>query len=177
METSENILNLSKLITVLISGILGLVVAVITWVLANFRENKKFKRDFEISKLNEIKELYVYTLTSIDKIIRVTKKLKDYDKIDDELSFLTSKLNILASNEVNQKMQEVSNLIFKWSTEYRKGMPKRLGDSNFVTISNQDNLHLEKSHEYYPIMMEKINELVELIKYEIKQIEKKIVNQ
>lgn len=74
METSENILNLSKLITVLISGIFGLVVAVITWVLANFRENKKFKRDFEISKLNEIKELYVYTLTSIDKIIRVTKK-------------------------------------------------------------------------------------------------------
>ena len=51
METSENILNLSKLITVLISGIFGLVVAVITWVLANFRENKKFKREFDDLKI------------------------------------------------------------------------------------------------------------------------------
>lgn len=174
MENSETAFTLSKLITVLISGIFGLVVAVITWILANFRENKKFKRDFEISKLNEIKELYIFTLTSIDKTIRATRKLKDYDKIDDEFSFLTSKLNILASNEVNQKMKEVSDLIFIWSSEYRSGMPKRLGDSNFVTVSIQDKEHLNKSKDYYPIMMEKINELVELIKYEIKQIEKRL---
>ena len=55
MENPENNLYFIPILTVFLSGLFGLLVAVLTWNLASKREKKKFKQDLE---LREFKEKY-----------------------------------------------------------------------------------------------------------------------
>lgn len=175
MEAAENTISLSKYLTVIISGLFGLSVAVITWILANYRENKKLKNDFKISNLNEKKEVYVSLLSTIDKTIRATRKLSDYGNIDDEFSIITAKLNILGSNEINNSLSKVSERLYDWSSEYKKGMPKKFGDTNFAMVSTEDFEFRENAKKLYPELMKEIYNLTTLIKNEISTLETKVI--
>lgn len=166
--------SLISLITVFISGVFGLVVAIVTWKLANHRENRKFRYDQNISDYKEKKELYVRLLATLDKTIRIIKRDEDFSNQHEELSLISAQIRILGSESINDKLYEISDLLFEWSTEYKRGLPKKLGNTDFRMISTQDSPHIKKASEIYPSLSNEMVELAKLIEKELNDIKKKL---
>lgn len=166
--------SLIPLITVFISGVFGLIVAIVTWKLANHRENRKFKYEQNILDYKEKKDLYVRLLATLDKSIRITRRDENFSNQHEELSLISAQIRILGSERINNKLYEVSDLLFEWSTEYKRGLPKKLGNTDLRMISTQDSPHIKKAEELYPSLAKQMVELAKLIEKELNDIKKKL---
>lgn len=174
MESAEST-NLVPLLTVFISGIFGLIVAIITWKLANHKENRKFKYDQKITDYKEKRELYVTLLASLDKIIRITESGENHSNLHEELSLISARIRIFGSENINNKLFEISEIMFEWSSEYKQGSPKKLGDTNFSMISTMDSAHIKRANELYPTLKNEINELARIIEKELIEIKNNLM--
>ncbi|UBM61352.1 hypothetical protein LA303_07930 [Candidatus Sulfidibacterium hydrothermale] len=166
--------NLISIFTVFISGLFGVIVAIVTWELANQREKRKFKQELQIRELNDKKELYVALLASLDMIIRMTKNNNNYSDIFEDLSINSAKIRIMATDSINDKLTVISQIIHNWSSAYRQSLPTKIADSNLGVVTNLDYKHREQADKIYPILMKEINELVDCIKTELEEIKKSI---
>ena len=162
------------IITVFISGLFGLLVALLTWKLANQREKRKFQIELNLREYKEKEELYVSILANLDKMIRITRSGQDYSNWLTEISLNSAKANILASEKINKQLSQVSDILYEWSTELRKGLPTKIGESGFGMISNKDFEHQDKAIDLYPELMKQINNLIIAIKAELKESKKQL---
>ncbi|TDN96178.1 hypothetical protein [Sunxiuqinia elliptica] len=174
MENAESS-NIIPLLTVFISGIFGLIVAIVTWKLANHRENRRFKYEQKISDFKEKKELYVTLLASLDKIIRITEIGENYPNLHENMSLISAQIRIFGSENINNKLFEISETLFEWSSEYKQGLPKKLGETNFRMVSTMDTGHMEKAKIIYPTLRKQINELAKVIEDELHQTKKDLI--
>lgn len=169
-------MNYIPLITVFISGLFGLLVAILTWMMANRREKRKFKQDFAILDLRAKEDLYVAVLASLDKTIRKTESAEEFENHHEEFSLISAKVNLLSTEIINEKLAEVSNILFRWSTEYKQSNPKKIPNTDFGYVTNLDSGHRRKANEIYLELMDSMIDLVNEIKKELKRIRKDIEN-
>lgn len=146
-------------INVLITGLFGVIVAILTWKLAGKREKRKFQKDVLLKRYYEIEAFYVDVIATIDKVIRITRSGKDYSDIINEISIQTAKINLMGCKPVNEKLKIVDEKIQTWSSEYRKGIPKRIEGTTLALSSNLDQVHFDKANELYPEVNTAISEL------------------
>jgi hypothetical protein len=159
--------NLTAILTVFISGLFGLIVAVVTLELVDRRENKKFKKEMALRDYKEHEELYISILSSLDKIVKFTHRGKEYEELFEDLTYISAKSQLLAAKKVNDKFSEVSEILYVWTTEYKASLPTRIGGTNLGLVTSLVNKHKEKSDEIYPDLINSINELVRDIKIEL----------
>lgn len=162
------------LMTVFVFGLFGLLVALLTWKLANQRERRKFQIELRLREHKEREELYVSILANLNKVIRITKSGQDYSTLLTELSLNSARANILASEKINEQLGLVSDKLYIWSTEFRKGLPTKIGESGFGMISNKDFEHQDKAKDLYPELITQISKLVTDIKTELKESNKQL---
>jgi len=109
------------LITVFLSGLFGLLVAIVTWTLAIRKDKSKFNQELLYRYYKDKENFYVSILANLDKTIRFTKARKDYSELFDELTKNSAKTNLYGTKAINDKLLEVSEKLFEWSTEYKRG--------------------------------------------------------
>ena len=113
--------DILPLITVFLSGLFGLLVAIVTWTLAIRKDNSKFNQELLYRYYKDKENFYVSILANLDKTIRFTKARKDYSELFDELTKNSAKTNLYGTKAINDKLLEVSEKLFEWSTEYKRG--------------------------------------------------------
>jgi hypothetical protein len=174
MENPENNIYFIRILTAFLSGLFGLLVAVVTWNLASKREKEKFKQDLSLREFKEKEELYISILSSFDKTVRYTKSGKDYSDLFNDLTLITAKSQLLATKKINKKVSEISNVLYVWSSNYRQSLPEKIEGTNFGMVSNFDSEYKEKADEVYPELLKLINELVDVIKKELNYLKNEI---
>ena len=166
----NRLMNYAPLITVFISGLFGLLVAILTWMMANRREKRKFKQDFAIQDLRAKEELYVSVLASLDKAIRKTESAEEFENHLEEFSLISAKVNLLSTEIINEKLTTASNNLFRWSSEYKRSHPKKISNTDLGYITNLDSDHRKKANKIYPDLMHSMIDLVNEIKKELQKI-------
>ncbi|MEQ8909391.1 MAG: hypothetical protein RIC95_09375 [Vicingaceae bacterium] len=162
------------ILTVFISGLFGLIVAIVTWKLASRKEKEKFKQEVALRDYKDREELYISMLSTLDMIVRYTKRGKDYSELFTKLTYTVAKAEILAPGSINAKFHEVSEIIYSWSSEYKQSLPSTIGDSGFGIASSQDEIHRERADKLFPELTTSINELVKIIKTELEKMKAEI---
>ncbi|MGR3174161.1 MAG: hypothetical protein ACUZ8N_06130 [Candidatus Scalindua sp.] len=71
---------------------------------------------------------------------------------------------------MNNKIEEISELIYQWSILYKQGAPKKTSNG-MAMITSQDSKYQKKAEELYPEINESIVHLIELMKKHIFEIE------
>jgi hypothetical protein len=168
--------DFSSLITVFISGIFGLIVAIVTWTLANKREKQKFNLEFAKTELKDKEELYTSILASLDKTVRYTTRGKDYSELINENTLILAKSKLLATKKINIQLEEIHNIIEVWSSNYRQSLPKRIDGIDLGIISSEDSKYREKAEKLIPHLQKAMGKLVDEIKSELNKLKAEIKN-
>jgi hypothetical protein len=159
------------LVTIFVSGLFGLVVAAVTSVLSNRREASGYLRTRRRERYERTLALYVDIIANLERCIRVTERIREYSVIVEELPKLNAQLRLLSTEAINQQSDKVGDLMYQWSSEYRKGMPKPISDTGMAMMSSHDGPHLEKAKELFPGLSDEIQKLISLMRSHIESIE------
>lgn len=154
----------------LISGLLGMAVALITWWLAGYRERMNKRSERQLEHVRRVEALYAEALERLEMAIRYTQQLKSYDELQRELSSTNAKMSLIASYEVKDQDDKVSELLAEWSAKYRKGSAKPIGDAGCVVVSSQDGKFMEAANCLYPELQKEISILVDRMKNHLEQL-------
>lgn len=146
----------------------------LTMHFTNQREKSKFIQDLKIKENDEIKNFYVDLIASLEKVQRYTERGKDYSELIDEGSVLSAKANLISPDHINEKLANVSEELFIWSSYYRKSLPTKISDTNMGIISTEQGQFRKKADEFYPNLKKEIGELIMLIKIELKNNEESL---
>jgi hypothetical protein len=159
------------LITVFVSGAFGLLVAIVTIWMTTQRESRNYTRDRARQRFEDSKSLYANYFAQLEKCIRCTEQRGDVSSLTDALPLLNAQLNLTASKEVVSQTHICSELLYEWSTEYRRGSPKQVGDTNVAIFSSGDSEHCAKAKELRPRLMNELTKLIDLMKSHLESIE------
>lgn len=151
----------------LITAVSTLLAVGITLYFTNKREKSKFVQDLKFKEFNDLETFYINLLSSIEKTKSYTKRGEDYKELFHENTIISAKANLLAPEFINNKLGEVSDLMYEWSSLYRQSLPTKIGDTGLGVILSNDLKFRDKADEVYPKLQEKIGELVKLIKDEL----------
>jgi hypothetical protein len=119
----------------------------------------------------DVKTLYVDTVAAFERAIRYTERLQDYSQLIEELPRINARLQLASGKSITDQAEAVSNLLFEWSTEFRQGAPKRIGDTGVVIVGTPDAPHQERARALYPSVCSEIIKLTDLMKNHLKSIE------
>ncbi len=155
----------------IISGAFGIGVAIVTWLLAGLRELGVSKQEARKQKQEKLESLYAKTISQLEMLLRLTESGDSYDQIKRELSDNNGMLRLLASAEVNNQLEKTSGLIYRWSTLYRKGAPKKTG-GGMAMITSEDSKYRQEAKDLYPEVNKAIVELIDLMKMHIAEFDK-----
>lgn len=78
----------------------------------------------------------------------------------------------MSTDEINEQLEEVSDLMYAWSSNYFKGEPKKMKDSDISIITSQDSKYQKAAKDLYPQLNKEIISLVNLMKNHLKNEEK-----
>jgi hypothetical protein len=162
------------LVTVFLSGVFGLAVAIVTSILANRKDVRARQRQAAQETYEEFKAVYSGSLVCLEKCLRSVKDRADFPALQEELAAANARLQLIASDEVIEQNHKVGDLIFAWSTEFRQGEPKRSSGAGYSIISSQDTPHQEKAKELYPQLMKACNELAKLMREHLTSVRKRV---
>jgi len=154
----------------IITGSFGVFVAIVTWILAGLREVGVHKREQKKEKQDKLERLYASTISQLEMLIRITESGDSYDELKEELSNNNGMLRLLASEGVNDQFEGTSIIIYRWSSLYRQGAPKKIA-GDMAMITSQDSMYQNKADELYPEVNDSIIKLIELMKMHIKSVE------
>lgn len=139
----------------------------ITLYFTNRREKNNFLQDLKLKEYIELETFYVSLLSSIEMAIRYTERGENYKDLFQEKSINSAKANLIAPEVINQKLNDVSEAMFIWSSYYRQSLPSKIGETGLGMISNKDIEFKEKADKEYPKLQKEIGLLVNLIKQEL----------
>ena len=139
----------------------------ITLYFTNRREKNNFLQDLKLKEYIELETFYVSLLSSIEMAIRYTERGENYKDLFQEKSINSAKANLIAPEVINQKLNDVSEAMFIWSSYYRQNLPSKIGDTGLGMISNKNIEFKEKVDKEYPKLQKEIGLLVNLIKQEL----------
>lgn len=174
MLSQEFIKFLFPMLTVIFSGVFGLLTAVMVWKLSIKREKYIFKRDFSTQDYKNTEIFFVEIIASLNKAISYTRNNKDYSTLHDEMSIILAKAYLLADKTLNDKLASISTILFEWSSEYKQGLPLRIGDTDFGIISSGDSIHTQNAEKIYILLIEELKEMIELMKQQLADLKKQM---
>jgi hypothetical protein len=146
----------------------------ITLYFTNTREKSRFIQDLKIKENDDLKSFYVDLIASFEKVQRYTERGKDYSELIDEGSLISAKANLISPDHINEKLANVSEAIYVWSSYYRKSLPAKFGDTDMAIVSTDQGKFRAKADEFYPTLKKEIGGLIILIKAEIKKNEESL---
>ena len=156
-----------QLTTVFLSGIFGLLVAVVTTALTGYRESRSQKRTVVLEQRTQLEKLYTEHIAVLEKAIRYTESSLPFSELYDDLALINARMRLFASPEVITASEEASDLLHQWSRAYRAGMPKPIGDSGTAIISSNDSKHIDQAKELFPKLHDQLNAMIEKMKSHI----------
>jgi hypothetical protein len=159
------------LITVFVSGLFGLIVALTTTALANRTDARTHRRSRKVKRYEDLELLYIDVVAGFEKCIRYTQQLNDYSELTEELPRLNARLQLASTKLINDQAKIVSDLLFGWSSEYRQGAPKKIGDTGMAIVGSPDFPHQDRAKALFPPLCEEIVKLTNLMKDHLKSIE------
>lgn len=148
------------LATVLCSGLLSLVVSVVVAALNSLKESRAEKRQQGRERKAKLEAIYVDQIAIFEKYLRAVEGMGSYAETHEETARPNARLRLLSTRDVITEAEKASELMFKWSGEYRAGMPKSVPGSDLVRISSGDSEHLKKAQELYPELIDQINKMI-----------------
>ena len=166
---------LLPLLTVFLSGLFGLLVAIVTWTLANRKDKSKFNQELLYRDYKDKESFYVSILANLDKTIRFTEARKDYSELFDEMTSNSAKTNLYGTVSINDKLVEVSEKLYEWSTEYKRGLPDKIGNTSLSMVSTEHGKHIEKAGQLYPELIALIQELTIEIRKELSRLKNDLI--
>lgn len=137
----------------LVSGLFGLIVALITWKLSGKREKIKFGQEFKLKEYKEMEVFYASLLATLEKLVKFIKTDVEQTELQNELSLLFAKAVLYSNKEINDRLNSIGEKLFEWSSEYRKSLPMKIGDSSHGIVSNFTVEHGERADELYPALI------------------------
>ncbi|WP_078118493.1 hypothetical protein [Thiosocius teredinicola] len=154
----------------IIAGSFGVIVAIVTWLLAGLRELNVRKIEQKKVRVEKLEQLYAQTISLLEMAIRITRGTPESGDLERKLSENNGYLKLLASDRVNNQVEEISVLLFRWSTLHVKGAPKEMG-GNMLAISSQDSKYQKEAEELFPKVNESIVMLIQLMKEHLSAVE------
>ncbi len=149
------------IVTVAVSGVFGLLVAVITHWLSMSRESQSLRRDLARDEMKSLGELYEDALFVLDRQIRTYGMGTDADQ--DRVLKLLARLSLYGRQDVQDKYQRASELIDTWCAERNAADPKRMGGSILI-FTTSDREHRAKAEVAWPAAERAFNELKALMR-------------
>ena len=151
----------------IITAVSTLLAVGITLFFTTKREKSKFIQDLRLKEYSDIETFYLDLIASLEKTKKYTERGEDYKKLFDETSMISAKANLIAPNNINEQIGNVSEILYEWSSNYRKSLPTKIGNSGLGMISNIDIKFKDKADEIYPTLNKEIGKLIEMIKEEL----------
>lgn len=148
----------------LLTGAFGVLVALVTWLLAGFREKQGFRRDRQKEHLSKLENLYASGIETLEMSIRATHTLGSYDEIARSFSKQNALLRLLSTGQINDQNEKVTALLEQWSTTYRRGEPKPVAGTNIGIISSGDSKFNAHAKELWPGVNDEIVILIRLMR-------------
>lgn len=159
---------------IFITAVSTLLGVALTLFFTNRREKNRFLLDNKHKEYLELRNFYVELIASLDKTIRLTEAGESYINMTNEMSIITSKSYLIASENVNNKLIEISILMYQWSSLYKKSLPKKIGDTDFSIQTSEDSKYRNQENEINPELKTEIGKLIDLTKDELKLLKLQI---
>ena len=161
---------MTNVITVFLSGLFGLAVAVVTFWLSAQREKQSAQRTAQKERYAKIENLYVDKIALLEKLIRNVEAGNGADGLVDDLCRLNARLELTAPQQILDQSEKLSELVQAWSSEHFQGMPQRAGNSGMAFISSGQTPHREKASAIYPEVIKETLHLIKLMKSHLQEI-------
>ena len=161
-------------LTVTLSGIFGLLVAIATWQLSLRREREKFRQDLKLQDFKRIEDLYTNTISQYERSIRYTSAGLDFKELYNEMALNAGKAQLLAEEKVRKQMDVVSDALYEWSSAYNKGAPTKVGDTGLAMVSTEHFKHRDRAKELLTNALDEIVDLTSLMKDHLKKLKSEI---
>ncbi len=158
------------LVTVIASGLFGLLVAVVTLALNGYKDSRAETRKLERDQRTKLEELYADHIALIEKCLRCTESRDAYSNLYDELARTNARMRLLSVPDVLDQSSLASDLLYQWSSEHRAGIPKPVGESGMAIISSHDTPHQKNAKEIYPKLQDQINEMIESMQQHLESL-------
>lgn len=158
----------------ILTGAFGVLVALVTWLLAGFREKQSFRRDIRKEHLAKLENLYASCIESLEMHIRTTHALGNYDEIGRAFSKQNALLRLLSTAEINDQNEKVSVILEEWATIYRRGEPKPIAGTNVGIISSGDSKFTARAKELWPGVNDEIVKFIQMMKVHLER-ERKVI--
>jgi hypothetical protein len=160
-----------ELSTIFISLVSSLCVVGATEAIKHLKDSRSYQRERKKERFEAIQTLFAERMASFEKSIRRTIRLEDYSALYDELPLLNARFGLRSPRNIIDQSELVGDLLEQWSSQYRQGSPKKLGDTGAAIISSHDGPHREKAKELYPKLLEESNKLYHMMQEHLKAIE------
>jgi hypothetical protein len=160
------------LVTVFVSGLFGLAVAVVTLLLASRKEEAARRRQAAREAYEELKVVYADALACLEKCIREVSGQGTFPGLQESLAINSARVALVAPEDIVAQSHRVSDLVHEWSVEYRRGQPKPIGpkELNATLISSTDTRHREKASELYPQLMAACTDFANLMRSHLEKV-------
>ncbi len=158
------------LITVFVSGLFGLAVAAATVYLTNAGDNRKYRRDLTQKRYDAAESLYVDVLAILEAAIRETQQLQDCQEMTAAFPRLNARLRLSSTLDIVTQYELAGDLLYHWSSEFKRGPTKRIGDVGVIEFSANTAAHAEKAKEVFPTLSAEIVKLAEMMTAHLKSI-------
>jgi hypothetical protein len=156
------------LATVTVSGLFGLLVALTTSRITRDHEKLLLRHHSKKEYIESIKTLFVDAISVLDTSIR-NDGMGDKDH-QQKITSVSSKLELLTTEEIFKQFEETGKAIDIWATQYRKGQPKNIGEGMSI-ISSGDSAHQQKAVELFVFVENEKGKFVSILKNFIRTIE------
>jgi hypothetical protein len=155
-------------ITVFVSGLFALVVALVTTYLANANDRQKHSRDVKRKRYDDTESLYVDVLATLETAIRETQHLQTSEETTAAFPRLNARLLLTSTPDIINQYETAGSLLYQWSSEYKRGPNQRIGEIGITTVSSGTLAHADKAKELYPKLNAEVVKLAELMKDHLK---------
>lgn len=162
--------DIVPILSVFLSGVFGLSVALLTWKLSLQREKTKYQQDILAEDYKKIEVFYTGCLASVYKVIHITKANLDDSNRYIEFSLMSAQASILADELFQRKLNDVCRTLSDWSHNYKLGSPKKFGDTGLVQVTSSDQAYLSKAETLYLELMKEMREFTQIIKDQLKAL-------
>lgn len=155
---------------IFITAVSTLLGVALTLFFTNSREKNRFLLENKHKEYLELRNFYVELVASLDKTIRLTEAGESYINMTNEMSIISSKSYLIASENVNNKLIEISILMYEWSSLYKKSLHKKIENTDFSIRTSEDSKYRSQANEINPELKKEIGKLIDLIKDELESL-------
>jgi hypothetical protein len=156
------------IIVSIIAGLFAIGSAIFTWKLKQSSEKSLRTLTEKDKHHNELKTLYIKVHEMFEEAIKAIQEYKNND-LNSRFSTLTAEIQMIASEEVIEKYNQVATLCDDWATLYHKAYPAPKNGYNIIysKISDPTLQYKEPAKNSYNKFYTEYEHLIKLMRSEL----------